>query len=840
MQHCFRVVVINFEGGTARMKIKTRMFIGIFGAIVFLLVTNLVAQYVFDSTNKTIDQIVNENQVKLNLINNLKNLSDERAVLSRDLVITEDEAILSQSRKRLTETGTEIAAIFGQLDEANLDAKEQAFYTGIRENVASANAVYGSFSVMIDEDFKEDAVEILLGEYGEKYKAFADIVTEYKAYEETKNIRAVSNLKEQDEFGIVTLWSVLVASIVMFSIGGTLVAKSLMTPIMSMRRTMDNIIKTGELNLRVDIHSKDELAETAHAINALLETIHDSITDVNGVMDEVSKGRFKSRITHDYKGDFEILKTGVNDSVEQMNSMVEMLKETAENLCKGQLQAVDRYDVVLSGDYASVMDNLENAMLGVQGTVQDIAYTLDALAHGDFSGRVTADARGEFVKLKNSINTTLESLESFVEDVAEVQTSISEGDLTKIVNGKYQGKMALLKDSLNSSTQNISAMIGQVGAVTQQVSDESRSMADGSESISQRIQEQTVSLEKTSSKMEQMTHTVRQNADSANKANQMTQSAQSGLNSGVEIMKQALLSMDKMSEASQKINDIITLIDGIAFQTNLLALNAAVEAARAGEHGRGFAVVAGEVRNLAGKSADAASEIKKLIENSVKISNESGDYVRETSDALIQINTSMDEISTMISEIATASSEQASGIDSVSEAISEMDRTTQENAGLVEEAAAGSQDLLDQSSQLLTLVNDFKVDHKVLERAHKLKHSDIGQDFEKMVQAHLAWKAKIRGFVDGMDIGVTYETATDPTACILGKWYYGQGQVYMDLPLMKELGEEHKEMHMAIKQVMDAKEINDHELMEAGLEKVDEQSEKVVSYLNHIIDDVVA
>jgi methyl-accepting chemotaxis protein len=728
--------------------------------------------------------------------------------------------------------------VFDALEKANLDPKEQAYFDAIRQNVVSANTAFGSFMVMVDEGFIEDAVEILVGEFGSKYQAFSDIVSEFKIYEENKNKASVKGLAEQESFGTTLLWSVLIASVVIFSIAGTLVARSFMNPINAMRETMAKIIETGELNHRVEVYSKDELGETAHSINDLLETIHDAINDVNSVMHEVSNGSFHRKIEHPYQGDFMTLKQGVNESVVQIHNMVQMLRDTATNLRNGVLKPVRSSDVELSGDYASVMGDLEISMNQMAETVNDISVTLGALSHGDFSKRVETDARGEFIVLKDAINTTVEGLEAFVEEVAIVQTRISEGDLTNLVSGHYQGKMAILKDSLNSSTRNMSEMIGKVGEVTRLVADESRSIADGSESISTRIQQQTVSLERTSTQMMQMTNTVRNNADSANNANQMTQEAQQKLEDGVGIMQKALQSMDEMSEASQKINDIITLIDGIAFQTNLLALNAAVEAARAGEHGRGFAVVAGEVRNLAGKSADAASEIKKLIENSVSISEQSGDYVRQTSDALTHINTSMGEISAMISTIAKASNEQAEGIDNVSQAISEMDTTTQQNAGLVEEAAAGSQDLLQQSSDLLGLVSEFKVDHTVLERVHKLQQSASAQEFDKMVQAHLAWKAKIRGFVDGMDIGVNYETATDHTACVLGKWYYGEGQAYAQLPLMQELGKEHEEMHQGIKKVMDAKEIGDTEMVEAGLAQVDDKSEKVVAILHQLMDEV--
>ncbi|QAB14804.1 methyl-accepting chemotaxis protein [Hydrogenovibrio thermophilus] len=820
------------------MGIKTRMFIGIFGAVLFLLASNLVAQYVFGETSKTINQIVNVNEVKVALLNRLKNLADERAILSRDLVVLENEELIQTSRARLTETANEIAEVFDALEKASLDPKEQAYFDAIRQNVVSANTAFGSFMVMVDEGFIEDAVDILVGEFGSKYQAFSDIVSEFKVYEENKNKASVNGLAEQESFGTSLLWGVLIASVVIFSIAGTIVARSFMNPINAMRETMAKIIETGELNHRVEVYSKDELGETAHSINDLLKTIHDAIDDVNSVMHEVSNGSFHRKIEHEYQGDFMTLKQGVNESVVQIHNMVQMLRDTAANLRNGVLKSVKASDVELSGDYASVMGDLEISMNQMAKTVNDISVTLGALSHGDFSKRVETDARGEFTVLKDAINTTVEGLEAFVEEVAVVQTRISEGDLTEQVSGHYQGKMAVLKDSLNSSTRNMSEMIGKVGEVTRLVADESRSIADGSESISNRIQQQTVSLERTSTQMMQMTNTVRNNADSANNANQMTQEAQQKLEDGVGIMQKALQSMDEMSEASQKINDIITLIDGIAFQTNLLALNAAVEAARAGEHGRGFAVVAGEVRNLAGKSADAASEIKKLIENSVSISEQSGDYVRQTSDALTHINTSMGEISAMISTIAKASNEQAEGIDNVSQAISEMDTTTQQNAGLVEEAAAGSQDLLQQSSDLLGLVSEFKVDHTVLERVHKLQQSASAQEFDKMVQAHLAWKAKIRGFVDGMDIGVTYETATDHTACVLGKWYYGEGQAYAQLPLMQELGKEHEEMHQGIKKVMDAKEIGDTEMVEAGLAQVDDKSEKVVAILHQLMDEV--
>lgn len=820
------------------MSIKTRMFIGILGAVFFLFISNVIAQYVFNSTTATSREITDVNYHKVDLLNRLKNLSDKRAIFFRDLVIYQKPELLKKTREELKQTANDIGGIFKELEKSHLNAKEKNYFQQIKDNVVSANQSFGSFITALDEGFPEDAHDILIDEFNPKFIAFSKIVSDFKKYEEARNEHLVQTLDNQQSWGKNALWAVLVLSVLIFSIVGVIVARSFLKPIQAMRDTMSKIIETGDLSHRTPVYSNDEIGQSAKAINELLTTIHAAIDDVNSVMNEISNGSFKQKIESDYLGDFDVLKSGVNNSYNQIYNMVVMLRGTASNLRNGSLEAIHNEHAEMKGDYAAVIDDMKTAMDTIQHTVEDIAVTLDSLAYGDFSKRVEVEALGEFAKLKNAINQTIDSLDQFVGEVVSVQTKISDGDLTDFVKKNYHGKMAALKDSLNFSTQNIASMIAKVGAVSKLVADEANSIADSSVTVSERIQEQTLSLESTSTQMEQMTTTVQQNANAATNANAMTQQAQEKLTAGVEIMRRALSSMDQMNEASQKINDIISIIDSIAFQTNLLALNAAVEAARAGEHGRGFAVVAGEVRSLAGKSSDAAAQIKKLIDNSVSISDESGRYVKQTSDALIEVNDSMQKMSTMISEIASASHEQATGISRVSEAIVEMESGTQQNASLVEESASGSKDLFSQSEQLLQLVQGFKLDQTIVQRIAKHQHSELAQQFEKMVEAHRAWKGKIRGFVDGMDIGVTYDVATDHSACILGKWYYGEGQNLMHLPLMKELGQEHMEMHQAIRKVMDAKEIGDAALVAEGLGQVDQQSEKVVSILQQLEDQV--
>ena len=293
-------------------------------------------------------------------------------------------------------------------------------------------------------------------------------------------------------------------------------------------------------------------------------------------------------------------------------------------------------------------------------------------------------------------------------DVIQVVSALAAGDLTALMSGTYEGDFALLRDAVNQSMKTLRELVGKIHSAAATITSASGQIASGNSSLNSRTQEQSSALEETASAVEEMTATVRQNANNANQANQLAAGARDVAERGGQVTDSAVGAMAAITESSKKVADIIGVIEQIAFQTNMLALNAAVEAARAGDQGRGFAVVAAEVRNLAQRSAGAAKEIKALIQDSADRVNLGAKLVNQSGETLRDIVTSVKKVSDIIGEITTASEEQASGIEQINTTITSMDRGTQENAALVEEATSAAAAMTEQAQGLVELVGYFR------------------------------------------------------------------------------------------------------------------------------------
>jgi methyl-accepting chemotaxis protein len=388
----------------------------------------------------------------------------------------------------------------------------------------------------------------------------------------------------------------------------------------------------------------------------------------------------------------------------------------------------------VKGMFTSVQSEMRKALPGfdaqrVEGGNLDAFFENPAQqlrAIDDLRGSVTVERELASLTMKNTttpvfdangarIGTVMEwvnrTQEVAVEkEVAYIVESALGGDLARRI--RKEGKTGFfesLATGMNALLDNFGDVVRSIKASAAEVQTGAEEISKGNTSLSQRTEEQASSLEETASSMEEMTSTVKQTADNAGQANQLAMAARQHAEKGGAVMGSAVTAMGAISASSKKIADIIGVIDEIAFQTNLLALNAAVEAARAGEQGRGFAVVASEVRNLAGRSATAAKEIKALIQDSAGKVEEGTKLVDQSGKTLEEIVQAAKKVADIVAEIAAASQEQSAGIEQVNKAVMQMDEVTQQNAALVEEAAAAAEAIVEQTQALNTMISRYQL-----------------------------------------------------------------------------------------------------------------------------------
>ncbi len=376
---------------------------------------------------------------------------------------------------------------------------------------------------------------------------------------------------------------------------------------------------------------------------------------------------------------------------------------------------------------------------------------------GDFSQRVALEGKeGVIRNLAEAMNMMCDNIGKVMDDLVVMMGALSEGDLTKRINANYEGTFGTLKDSANTTAIKLSETVSEITASAKEVANAAAEISTSTTDLSQRTEEQAAGLEETSASMEEISATVKKNAENAQQANQLTAGAREVADRGGVVVASTVEAMSRIEDSSNKIADIIGVIDEIARQTNLLALNAAVEAARAGDAGRGFAVVASEVRSLAQRSSQAAKDIKDLITSSSTQVKDGVDLVNRTGTSLNEIVTSIKRVADIVADIANASNEQATGIDQVNKALTQMDEVTQQNSALVEENAATAKTLESQSAAM----------------SERVAFSRVDQALQRIVQMPLATKpsaarpaaqpAKRGGAVGRMQAGLA--TALKPQA----------------------------------------------------------------------------
>jgi methyl-accepting chemotaxis protein len=524
-----------------------------------------------------------------------------------------------------------------------------------------------------------------------------------------------------------------------------------------------NVLVANDNFLNVTGYKRDEVVGKHHSMFA--ESSFANSAEYRAFWAKLNRGEFEAgTFKRIGKGGREIWMTASYSPIRDVEGkpfkVVKYATDVTEQMVKnadfaGQLEAIGRSQAViefdLDGTVRKINENFTQCTGYAPGEVVgkhhsqfvEPAYAASAeyrafwakLNRGDFEagtfkrigkgGReiwMTAsyspirDANGKpfkVVKYASDVTPAMKMQQMLQIAVAQTQDAVQragEGDLTQRIpmEGKT-GDLESLCRGVNSLLESTSDLVKRVKVATGEVQQGAEEISKGNINLSQRTEEQASSLEETASSMEEMTSTVKQTADNAGQANQLAMAARQQAEKGGAVVGNAVTAMSGINEASKKIADIIGVIDEIAFQTNLLALNAAVEAARAGEQGRGFAVVATEVRNLAGRSATAAKEIKTLIQDSVARVEQGSKLVDESGRTLEEIVNAVKKVTDIVAEIAAASREQSSGIEQVNRAVVQMDEMTQQNAALVEQATAASQSMAHQARDLNQMMMRYQV-----------------------------------------------------------------------------------------------------------------------------------
>ncbi|WP_256645311.1 methyl-accepting chemotaxis protein [Thermomonas paludicola] len=340
----------------------------------------------------------------------------------------------------------------------------------------------------------------------------------------------------------------------------------------------------------------------------------------------------------------------------------------------------------------------------------EVGAVIEAAAAGDLSRRIDlAGKNGFFLHLAEGVDSMLDTNAATIADVQRVLGALAEGDLTQRITADYHGVFGRMRDDTNATVEHLTETMQRVRRAVDSIHSAAREIAAGNSDLSTRSEQQAASLEETAASMEELTSTVKNNAESSNQARQLATGAADIASRGGKAVDQVIEQMTGITAASRQIENIIGVIDGIAFQTNILALNAAVEAARAGEQGRGFAVVASEVRSLAQRSAEAAKEIKGLIGSSAQRVDQGAAMVAVAGNTMREIVESVRRVSDLMAEISAASQEQSSGIEQVNQTITHMDGVTQQNAAMVEQATAAAHSLQEQADDLAAAVAVFRM-----------------------------------------------------------------------------------------------------------------------------------
>ncbi|MDI9240674.1 Cache 3/Cache 2 fusion domain-containing protein [Lysobacter sp. LF1] len=499
----------------------------------------------------------------------------------------------------------------------------------------------------------------------------------------------------------------LVTLLVILAVSWVSIRRIVIFPLAAASRLADDVAQ-GRMDGAMPPARDDELGGLQRSMARMREQVQSVIAAQREMAARHDAGQISHRMDDTaFPGQYGQMVRDTNTLVASHIAVKMQLVDVMQHYAEGDL-SVDMER--LPGEKAVLTRTMDAVKTSLSAINDEIKRLAAAAAMGDFS------VRGDAMRFRNDFRVMLDGLNAMMavsdDNLARVSMllrAIARGDLTQRMDGQFHGVFERMRDDANATVAQLTAIVGRIQDASSAINTAAAEIASGNADLSTRTEQQAASLEETAASMEELTSTVRQNAESARQANQLAIDAGAVAAQGGDVVGEAVATMRDIESASQRIAEIIGVIDGIAFQTNILALNAAVEAARAGESGRGFAVVASEVRSLAQRSAQAAKEIKGLIEDSVAKIHDGSTLVNRTGATMGEIVASVRRVTDIMADISNASQEQTTGIEQVSATIAHMDESTQQNAALVEEASASAHSMEEQAQTLADAVRQFVV-----------------------------------------------------------------------------------------------------------------------------------
>jgi methyl-accepting chemotaxis protein len=531
------------------------------------------------------------------------------------------------------------------------------------------------------------------------------------------------------------------------------VVKSLVNPLKIAIKSIERIGR-GEIPPKISMEYSGDFNEMKDSINACIDGLG-GLEEGNRILALMSDNNFTEKIESEYTGIYQEIAVSINGINEKLVDIVDICNNIAvgdmqdlekltavgkrsqedqlvpsfitmiDNIQKLVAETNDMARVAIEGDldnrgdvsqfqgeYANVIDGFNQTLDAVIAPIQAASSTLKELAVGNLNVTMEGDFAGQHGIIKQDMNQTIEFLRQYVTEISETLEKVGAGDLSQEITSKYLGDFVNIKYAINGITTQLSEAMNDIDIAAGQVDAGSRQISDGGQALAQGTTEQASSIEELSASIEEVAAETRKNAEDANAANDLAINVRQHAETGNSQMAQMVSAMGDINESSNNISRIIRVIDDIAFQTNILALNAAVEAARAGQHGKGFAVVAEEVRSLAARSAEAASETTELIEGSIAKVEIGTKIADETAESLTEILEQIEKVTSLVANIARASNDQASEIAQITTGIDQVSQVIQTNSATAQQSAASSEELSSQAQLLKDLVGTFKLKQK--------------------------------------------------------------------------------------------------------------------------------